>query len=105
MWVITSLDISADNDLSPEKIAKYCNGALQVIAADEELHCVTQIFSTITISVKCTLKIYLKKCKNMVFELPEELKDLDSRMAFFCLYFRNECSEYFWNQVDCKTPQ
>ena len=75
--VIKSLDISADDVLSPEKIVKYCDEALQVIAADEELHRATRIFNTIAISVKCTLKIYLKKRKNLAFELPEELKDLD----------------------------
>ena len=75
--VIKSLDISADDVLSPEKIVKYCDEALQVIAADEELHRATRIFKTITNSVKRTLKIYLKKRKSMAFELPEELKDLD----------------------------
>ena len=75
--VIKSLNISADDDLSPEKIVKYCNEALQVIAADEVLHRATRILNTIANSVKCTLKIYLKKRKNLAFELPEELKVLD----------------------------
>ena len=75
--VIQSLEFSDDDALSPEKIVKYCDQALQVIAADEELHRATRILNTIANSVKRTLKIYLKKRKNMAFELPEELKDLD----------------------------
>ena len=51
--------------------------ALQQIAADEDLHRATRILNTIANSVKHTLKIYLKKHKSMVFELPDELKDLD----------------------------
>ena len=75
--VIQSLEFSDDDALSPEKIIKFCDQALQQIAADEELHHATRILSTAANSVKHTLRIYLKKCKSMVFELPEELKDLD----------------------------
>jgi len=75
--VIQSLEFSDDDALSPEMIVKYCDQALQQIAADEELHRATRILNTMANSVKRTLKIFLKKRKNLEFELPPELKDLD----------------------------
>ena len=68
---IKSLDISDDDELSPEKIVKYCDEALQVAESDEDLHKCTRIFNTTANSVKRTLKIFLKKRKNLVFELPK----------------------------------
>ena len=75
--VIRKLELAEDFSISPEQIVKYCDDALQVAEANEELHRATRIFNTMTSAVKRTLKIYLKKRKNMVFELPEDLKDLD----------------------------
>ena len=75
--VIQSLEFSDDDALSPEKIVKYCDQALQVIAADEELHRATRILNTMANSVKRTLRIFLNKRKNLAFELPPELRDLD----------------------------
>ena len=75
--VISRLEFSDDDAMSPEMIVKYCDQALQQIAADEELHRATRILNTMANSVKRTLRIFLKKRKSMVFELPEELKDLD----------------------------
>ena len=68
--VIKQLQFSDDDALSPEKIVRYCDEALQQIAADEELHRATRILNTIANSVKRTLKIYLKNRKNLAFELP-----------------------------------
>ena len=68
--VIKSLEISKGNELSPRGMVKYFNQALQVDDANKELHKATHIFNTITNAVKCTLKIYLKCKKNMVFKYP-----------------------------------
>jgi hypothetical protein len=75
--VIQSLEFSDDDALSPEMIVKYCDQALQQIAADEELHRATRILNTMANSVKRTLRIFLNKRKNLAFELPPELRDLD----------------------------
>ena len=77
MRIIKHLQFSDDDALSPEKIVRYCDEALQQIAADEELHRATRILNTIANSVKRTLKIYLKNRKTLAFELPPELRDLD----------------------------
>ena len=71
--VIKTLELTDDHELSPNQIVKYCDEALQVAEANEELHRATRIFNTNTNAVKRTLKIYLSKCKKMVFELPSEI--------------------------------
>ena len=75
--VIKKLELAEDFSISPEQIVKYCDDALQVAKANEELHTATRIFDTMTSAVKRTLKICLKKRKNMAFKLPDNLKDLD----------------------------
>ena len=64
--LIKSLDISEGDDLSPEKIVKYCDAAFQVAESNEELHRATRIFNTISNSAKRTLKIFRKKRRSMV---------------------------------------
>ena len=61
--VIRTLELTDDDELSLEQIVKYCDDALQVAEANEELHRATRIFNTIINAVKRTLKIYLSEAQ------------------------------------------